>query len=34
MDFDFIQSNEVVNFSNLSSNYESVLWDLGMEILF
>lgn len=28
-DFDFIQSNEVVNFSNLSSNYESILWDFG-----
>ena len=28
-DFDFIQSNEVVNFNNLSSNYDSVLWDFG-----
>ena len=32
-DFDFIQSNEVVNFSNLSylkrSENESVIWDFG-----
>jgi hypothetical protein len=28
-DFSFIQNNDSINFTNQSSNYESVLWDFG-----